>query len=326
MAKTATQNDLAAIVGNLSKQIAEIDSTIALHQAKVVQLELDLQSWGRNKANYAGDLQTATTNVQRLLSDLQRAQTDLTLCKGTSVEAVKRQERDALQANLQKWQNELDLLHTSADHDTQAEIDTQTAISEIGLQLDMLQHDKADLEATRLRFSQEQCSHLKQIGLEHLRAIDNEISAGQAALDQLNSRRMDAQRQIALDLSPWPQECLRVLGEHATLKEHPDVVAVKLRKALVDYLDEHASELSHAAIGLLSSGIDVTYISQYGGLAAHNRRAQEAYQRDNTLLAQPSKYYELEKSVADLDRFITEQSALDREYHARQLLKSVTQP
>jgi hypothetical protein len=271
-AATATQTaDLAAIVANLDAHIAGIDSTIAQAQAKLVQHELDLQSWAANKNKCAGDLATAQQQVSQIQGELSIARNDLALSKGTSLQGMKKSELERLQHEWEVASKELESWQVGYEHDSQAESETAASLATIGQQLAALAAERADLQATRYRFDQEQCQHIRDIGLAELQKADDRIDELEGMLRDAKAQRYVTVVELATNLAPWKGDqsiidCIAQAGHFED--DSPAIMAVQTQLAEAEASLE-ASRRQRAQSGMVeldttivSAQMQITYLAQ----------------------------------------------------------------
>ncbi len=281
MTTTKTQTDLAAIVGNLDSSIEEIDSKITGHSAKLGELQQELASIGRNKMNYAVDIEQTSLAAGRLQMAVTQATTDARLAQGTSVEAQKQQELAAVQEQLARAEAQLSTLQASFSHDSKAEQETTQTILSVQNTIAALVAEKQDAVASRERWDREQCEHIKSLGTEALGEVRAEIDRLQAALKEAYTTYDQVLHQLARDLSPWERTCLDVLAEYGRWDDNPPAVIVAQAQ-----LAEAKEALAQAVRTRAQSGdaslntTVVGYQQQVLNLVAHIEQLRAQHRQD----------------------------------------------
>lgn len=146
-----------------------------------------------------------------------------------------------------------------------------------------------------------------------------------AQLVTLESKRLDAVRELAQQLIEWPRQAQEVLVEHGGLEEHPEITAVKMRLDLLHFLEAHASQLSPAVQRLVGAPIPVHYPHDYGSRAdfeAHRRHLQESYGAVYGA-PRPGDLQVIDNDFAGLERFLAQDSHQTRT--AQQFMEEVQQ-
>lgn len=320
MTTTTQTQDLAAIVGNLDASIAELDRKITGHTAKLGELQQELASVQGNKANYQTDLATTQAEVQRHAGAVTQASTDATLAQGTSIAAQKQQELAAVREQLARAEAQLSTLQASFEHDSQAEQDTRAAIASLQGEIAGLVAEKSDAVASRERWAREHAEHVKQLHLAKLRECDDEIASLEAKLDQARAARIDAQAQMARDLSAWPELAEATLAEHGIFEPGPDARLLAARLAMLAALDEASPGAQQLAVAAIPLG----NLQANGGLAGYRRAEARLRAQNGDFIHHDPLLQKYEQHVAEVERILAELRAKEQEVQASALVRQQT--
>lgn len=316
--------DLSSIKSELESSVTDLDSAINEASTHLLALQQELASIAGNRGRYEQDLSNWTVIVQSLEQDQAKAETDVTLAKGTSVQAQKERELNQIEEQLTKAQNELSLLEASHQADTKAETDTLAAIAHTQQQLAALQAQRQKASATLARFDKDLYKHTREIGLYELQLADDSVSSAQASLDQARAHREQVQRELAKSLSPWTALAEQTLIEHGIFAQSAEEKLLEATLSKVELLVASWPQLGHDAIALAFAKVPIEAIRDYNGLQAYKASQDRIRAQGGVVVANPIMM-KFELQMQQLEQLLSNRRAHNQQQRASELLNQVQQ-
>lgn len=291
----ALHNQLVSLAGELQEQQLRLAGNRETHEARLA---------------HQAELQATMGKQQGLLSE---RQADAEASAGTNLEAEKHKALEEARDAVRETRDHLQLLDGALDQDVKAEANLHEQIGALAGRIQQLSLKADELRAVYQRYDADHCEHVKAACLAQLAACDNEILAAQAALEQLQARRQDIQRQLAADLLPFETPVTpvasRTLVEHGIFEDLPEAQMLAQELAQVDLLEQHWRTLNPNVARLATDRIPVDAIIGFGGIAVYQehierqRKSNDGFYHPNVVLRDyGDRVHKMQQLLADIRR------------------------
>src|SRR5215469_8773636 len=204
-------NDYARIKAKLDIQLREQQQQLEQAHGRMSELQDELGSIQQCLVPIQAEQIAAQSEAARLHRLVQEAEQEAQIAEGTSLHSAKAAAFSHLQSEMAAAMQSVEALQTAYAHDSQAFTDTQAELSDLTQLVSTLQAKHAELAATRQRFDTQHFESVRDTALGRVNSIDAEIEKTRARLASLESKRLEAVREVAASLLEWPAQAVEAL-------------------------------------------------------------------------------------------------------------------